>query len=237
MALITETTAKANLRNLNGQRVFYLGEGDRLTPGARDFLRAGRITVLPASQARPAQYKTLQGAVYLEKPEEMTHLNGEILVPKDHPRIAFRGWADLLEGELLLAAKQAGEEGYAAIARELEECLELVRQSIRCDVLEEPMATVCLGGLTEEALRARSHNPQKYYGQPHFMPEVGQSKTLLMINRVRSIARMTELRCFGAFRDTEGRCTRKDLLLAYNRLSSFLWILEIRLAGGKENRP
>ena len=39
MALFTEAAVRANLRNREGRRVFYLGDGDRLTPGARDFLR------------------------------------------------------------------------------------------------------------------------------------------------------------------------------------------------------
>ena len=35
MALFTEAAVKANLRNRDGRRVFYLGREDRLTPGAR----------------------------------------------------------------------------------------------------------------------------------------------------------------------------------------------------------
>ena len=41
------------------------------------------------------------------KPEHMTHLRGNSLVRKDHPRILFRGWIDALEGELLLAGRTA----------------------------------------------------------------------------------------------------------------------------------
>ena len=36
------------------------------------------------------------------KPEHMTHLRGEELVFKDHPRIAFRGAIDSLESEIIL---------------------------------------------------------------------------------------------------------------------------------------
>lgn len=32
----------------------------------------------------------------------MTHLNGDFLVVKDHPRIIFRGKLDTLESELIL---------------------------------------------------------------------------------------------------------------------------------------
>ena len=33
-----------------------------------------------------------------------------------------------------------------------------------------------------------------------------------------------------------GLCTREDLLQGFNRLSSYLWILEIRLASGQEKK-
>ena len=70
-------------------------------------------------------------SVQRPKPEHMTHLRGNILVRKDHPRILFRGWIDALEGELLLAGKTALEEGKAQTAAELKEALELTRSLIR----------------------------------------------------------------------------------------------------------
>ena len=89
--LYTEQQAKANIRNRNGKRVFYLGKGDQLTSGARDWLRQERIEILPGEQAKPQRYKLLTGGFLEEKPEHMTHLNGDLLVPKNHPRILFRG--------------------------------------------------------------------------------------------------------------------------------------------------
>lgn len=236
MALFTTESVRANLRNKEGRRVFYLGPEDRLTPGARDFLRDHHIEILPAAQAKPQSWRTPLGGEFRRKPEYMTHLNGETLVPKDHPRILFRGQADTLEADLLLAQWSAMEEGYRSVGTELGQCLELVRTILARDVLEQPLEQILLGGLDEEQLRARSHRPQDFYGQPHFMPTWEQGRTLLLVNRARTTARAAELACYGAFRDREGLCTREDLLLAFNRLSSFLWILEIRLASGKEER-
>lgn len=236
MALFTEAVVRANLRNREGRRVFYLGDGDRLTPGARDFLRDNHIELLPAEKARPQVYKTLQGAELREKPEHMTHLDAQILVPKDHPRILFRGQVDALEADLLLAQREALDEGYRAICKDLGDALEFARQALRRDVLNEPMEAIRLGGLDPAELRARSHMPQKYYHQPHFMPDHTQSRTLLTINRARTTARAAELACYRAFRDVSGLCTREDLLQGFNRLSSYLWILEIRLASGQEKK-
>ena len=78
-----------NLRNSDGKRVFYLGKGHQLTSDARDWLSRERIPILPGEQARPDGYRLLSGGILREKPEHMTHLNAEVLVPKTHPRIVF----------------------------------------------------------------------------------------------------------------------------------------------------
>ena len=49
----------------------------------------------------------------------MTHLDAQVLGPKDHPRIRFRGCVDSLEADLLLAQREAHDEGYRAICKDL----------------------------------------------------------------------------------------------------------------------
>lgn len=229
MAVYTEETVKANIRVRDGKRVFYLGERDHLTPTAKEWLRRDGVEVLPASLARPKAYATPAGGTMAEKPEHMTHLRENILVPKDHPRIAFRGMIDVLEAELLLCGRTALDEGRPQTALEMEEILSFVRHLIRCDVLEEPVPEFLLCGLTPAQLREQSHFPQKYYDQPHFMPKPSDSRTLLAVNRVRTVIRRTELAAYAAFKDMDGGVTRPDLIQALNRLSSLAWILMIRL--------
>ena len=101
----TEEAVKANIRNREGKRVFYLGAGDQLTPGARDWLRQEKIDILPASEARPERFELLGGGYIEEKPEHMTHLNSQVLVDKTHPRIAFRGALDTLEADTIRTAR------------------------------------------------------------------------------------------------------------------------------------
>ncbi len=215
---------RANIRNREGKRVFYLGQGDRLTPSARDWLSRERIPILPASQAGQDRYRLLSGGILEEKPEHMTHLNGEILVPKTHPRIAFRGKMDVLEAEIMLCQLNSGDRE----RRDLEQILALARKLIRCDVLEEPVTGETLCGMTQEELRQRSHFPQDFYGQPHFMPEYSDGARILHLNRVRTLARQVELAAMDAFSDREGNPTRPDILQALNRMSSMLYLLMIR---------
>ena len=218
--LYTESSVRDNIRNREGKRVFCLGKADTLTPGARDWLRSEKIQIISPAEIRPGRFLLLSGGFAEEKPEHMTHLNGEVLVPKTHPRIAFRGAMDTLEAELILSQLAAPRS-----AGKLEEILTLARKILRCDVLEEPLEDLTLCGLTEDQLRRRSHFPQEYYGTAHFMPEASHGQAIARINRARCAAREAELRACEAFADREGRPTRPDLLLALNRISSMLYLL------------
>lgn len=222
----------------NGTRgPVVVGRDQKLTPGARDWLAAHKIqAVFPAGREDPAapasaKYRTLFGATLNEKPEHMTHLKGNILVRKDHPRIAFRGMIDALEGEIMLA-QQASHE-YPALVKELEEALALVRRLIRCDVLDEPVGELRLCGYDAGQLREYSHYPDKYLGQPHFLPAYTDGPALLAVNKVRTLVRQTELSAYAAFKDVEGNVTREDIILALNRLSSLMWIIMIKLKAGQ----
>ena len=218
--LYSKQAVRDNIRNRDGKRVFYLGKGDQLTSDARDYLRSERIEILPASEARPERYRLLNGGYMEQKPEHMTHLNGEVLVEKTHPRILFRGKVDSLEAELLLCCAAA----QGNIRAQLQEALGYTRNLLRHEVLEEPVKEMPLGGMDGAALRQRSHRPQEFYGQPHFMPEPEDNLLLLQVNRVRCAARAAELAAVAAFGDT-----REDLLRAFNRLSSFLYLVMIQL--------
>lgn len=227
--LYTEESARANVRNRDGKRVFYLGRGDTLTPGARDFLSRERIEIRPGESAKIEEYRLLNGAVLREKPEHMTHLNGDVLVEKTHPRIRFRGTMDTLEAELLLCQLACGGQ----VRQALEEILALARMLIRCEVMGEPVPDTKLCGLTGEEQRQRSHRPQDYFGQAHFMPEVSDGETVLRLNRCRCAARAAELAAAAAFTDEDGNASRVDILRALNRMSSMIYLLMIMEKAGK----
>jgi len=225
--LYSEEAVRANIRNREGKRVFFLGKGDQLTSSARDFLTRERIEIRPAEQARIERYRLLGGGFLETKPEHMTHLHGDVLVPKDHPRICFRGKMDTLEAELILC--QQADRSLAAPAGEI---LALARRVIRCEVMDEPLTWDTLCGLTEAEQRKRSHFPQDYYGQPHFMPSWEDGPVIARLNRARCAAREAEVAAVAAFSDREGNPTRTDILQALNRMSSMLYILMVQRKSG-----
>jgi len=243
MALLSEEDVRR--MSDNGTRGPVVVRRDqRLTPGALEYLKAHRVEVVhpqgqageePDAPARP-RYQTLFGATLSEKPEHMTHLRGNVLVFKDHPRIAFRGWIDQLEAEILLAQQAAAGEGLGLLTEELEEVLDFVRHFIRFDVLEEPVGQMTLCGYTPEELREYSHYPERHFGQPHFLPRYTDGPALLALNKARTTVRQTELAAYAAFREPEGGVARPDILMGLNRLSSLLWILMIKRKAGRYER-
>lgn len=230
--LYTEQTVRDNIRNRDGKRVFFLSSADTLTPGARDYLTRERIQILPEEQAKIKQYRLLNGAVLQRKPEQMTHLNADVLVPKTHPRIAFRGAMDTLEAEMMLCQLNLRPE----LQKDMGQILTLARMLIRCEVMDEPVRSETLCGLTESEQRDRSHRPQVYYGQAHFMPEYTDGPEILWLNRCRCAIRNAELSAARAFVDSDGNATREDILKALNRMSSMVYILMIRVKSEIEGK-
>ncbi len=223
--LYDEAAVRANVRNREGRRVFFLGKGDTLTPSARDWLRAQRIEILPASKARITEYALPGGGTTAKKPEEMTHLRGNVLVPKTSPIIAFRGAMDSLQAEILWAQLSVAPK----TQRMLEEILQLSRNILRLEVMQEPAAQDSLCGFTADELRQRSHQPQAYYGIAHFMPSREDGAAVLALNRVRCAVRNAELAAARAFCPAGGGCERPDILLLLNRMSSMVYLLMIQL--------
>ncbi len=198
--LFTEQTVLTAVQEQGGIRTLFLNDGDRLTPSARDLLRRENITL---SQ---------------KKAEHMTHLNKESLVTKGHPIIAFRGKLDTLQAEILLLQKDVPMQA-------LDDMLALVRRLMQAEVLNRPLEQYTIGGMDEKELHERSHQPQKYYGIGHFLPSKEDDVVLLRLNRLRTVIRETELACYHAFAQKNGKLSRTDILTALNRLSSACWVL------------
>ena len=85
------------------------------------------MTVEPIAPAGGAPRYVIEatGEAVEEKPEEMTHLRGNRLVSKTHPRILFRGKVDSLMAAFLSAEVTAAEENRRNVLEGLEELLGL----------------------------------------------------------------------------------------------------------------
>ena len=188
-------------------------------------------TPIAASGAnRFVDYKTGKG--YSEKPEYMTHLRGNILVEKNHPRIVFRGKLDSLEALIMQTQITAQENGYQNIADDLEDVMNFVQHILACEVKEEPLADIKVLGLNSAELRYASHHLIEVFGIQHSVPQYSMGKVSASLNTLRTFIRETELAAAEAF--TEGTTvTRSDIIEALNRLSSAVYIIFCKKTAGQ----
>ena len=178
-------------------------------------------------------YETIFGAKLNEKPEHMTHLRGNLLVFKDHPRIAFRGAIDSLEAEIVMTQISAEKQHLPQMIKDLEEIIKFIRRLLRNEVCGEPIGEFTLQGLDAKELREHSHHPSKYYGIKHFLPHYKQGEMVAYLNKLRTLTRQTELIAYKAFKDEYGQVSREDIIKSLNRLSSLFWVMMFKYLAGK----
>lgn len=188
-----------------------------------------QITKEVTAKNKDYKYRTIFGAKLQEKPEHMTSLRGDLLVFKDHPRIAFRGRIDSLESKILEVQVLAEKKGMPKLTADLQEVLHFVRNLIRCEVSGEELKEFALQGLTEAELRDQSHHPSKYFGMRHFLPDYRMGELVVALNSLRTQTRETELVAYDAFKSQYGEVGREDLILALNKLSSLFWIMMFKV--------
>ncbi|WP_028546184.1 ethanolamine utilization cobalamin adenosyltransferase [Paenibacillus taiwanensis] len=192
------------------------------------------LDVEPATEGKK-RFRTLYGGFLETKPEHMTHLYGNMLVFKDHPRILFRGKLDSLETKLLEAQISCQKLKMFKLVEDLEEILQFVRKIVRCEVLSESIEEFHLLGMTPKELREQSHFPKKYFGLEHFQPSYDMGEAVVVINALRTMTRETELLAYQAFKQEHGNAEREDIIRTLNRLSSLFWIIMFRIRVGQYN--
>lgn len=206
-----------------------------VTPTAREYLRDRKVRLVIGTHEamhrtpiKPQGGCTYQDAAtgegYAEKPEDMTHLRGNLLVPKTHPRIELRGRLDSLQAQILLL--QADSAG--ALRSDLGSVLKYVQSILGAEVKDEPLAEVTLFGLDHSELRRQSHNVRETFGIDHPIPDCRMGKTALKLNLLRTQVREAELAAAHAFPKGE----RTDIVQHLNRLSSGIYILFCRVISG-----
>lgn len=169
-----------------------------------------------------------------EKPEEMTHLWGNHLVSKTHPRILFRGKVDSLMAAILEAQVLAHQRGNTLLREQLGEVLSYLRLILGAEVKESPLLETSLLGLNEKELRQISHNVKERFGIDHPIPVWEMGELPLRLNTLRAYVRETELVAVVAF-GLDSESPRSDIIRAMNRLSSALYILFCMLVAQERN--
>ena len=195
--------------------------------------KAMPMAAVPQGADHKPQYVNGEtGEVLSVKPENMTHLHGNVLVPKTHPQIAFRGMLDSLEAKIMSLQVTASENGLHRLTDALDEVLAYVRQILSAEVLDKELGEIHLLGLDSAGLRYESHHIKEIYGIPHPMPEYRMGRICIGLNELRTFVRETEFGGGQSFPSGD-TCTRPDIVEAMNRLSSVIYILFCRQLTGR----
>ncbi len=245
MEVLQEDTVR-QLHLKRGRTEIHIAPGTYVTQQARDYMKEKRLNLIvdgeppenrdirPAPEMAAGRFRTEDGKALDRKPEHMTHLHGNVLVPKTHPRIVLRGRLDSLEAEVICLQTRARGAGEDALAGWLGEITVFCRSLMCSEVTEKPLDEWTLLGLRSQELREQSQQPRKYFGIGHLLPDCSLGKWSVELNRLRALSRQTELAAAEAFVRPDGTAARTDLLEGYNRLSSAFYLLMLRLAAERE---
>lgn len=235
MKVITEAILRDELKN-SRQEYYCTPEGALLSPAAREYLQQRRIKILkePPEKRTQVYIDAETGAAYKEKPEHMCHLHGNRLVPKNHPRILFRGKLDSVQSMIVLDQALMADSGAPAkLIEDLNDVLLTLQTIMKCEVLDQALEEGLIIGLTHGELRARSHDPMKFYGvRPMIKPDHTMGIQYAILNRERAAIREVEAAAVAAF-CRDGTCSRTDIIQGLNRLSSVLHIMMCKWLAGQ----
>lgn len=251
-AFITETWLREHFTLTPGTEVQLPADG-KLTPAARALLAERHIPVrfvdeqgrtftevvghgeeperhrvhpLTGSDDHAKPACLMCGQQVGRKPEALTHLDGHTLVAKNSPRLKLRGKLDTAIAHAVWVQSELSEaERQSTLGGWLSDVRSALGTALRCEVTGEPMAPVRMGDLDDEAIHRLSHDPLRYFGHDHLVPEQSQGPTLARLNLLRAQIREAELAAADVYIDREFNVLRPDLLQALNRLSSAVYVL------------
>ncbi|EFM3481073.1 ethanolamine utilization cob(I)yrinic acid a,c-diamide adenosyltransferase EutT [Escherichia coli] len=218
---ITEAWLRANHTLSEGAEI-HLPADSRLTPSARELLESrhlrikfideqGRLFVddeqqqpqpvhgLTSSDEHPQACCELCRQPVAKKPDTLTHLSAEKMVAKSDPRLGFRA---VLDSTISLAVWLQIE-------------------------LAEPLGCQAIVGLSDEDLHRLSHQPLRYLGHDHLVPEASHGRDAALLNLLRTKVREAETVAAQVFITRSFEVLRPDILQALNRLSSTVYVMMI----------
>ena len=137
---------------------------------------------------------------------------------KNDSRMLLRGKLDTLNAQMILIQTCSLNQEYVS---DVEEVRQVIRHLQRCEAMNEVYeGRLILWGIDEDEIHTRSHNPMKYYGLGHILPDKDMKRESAELNLLRTLIREAELISCRVFDDDALRISH-----ILNRLSSALYIL------------
>lgn len=247
MHVISETYLKQHFGlNTNGE--ICLPKGCELSSGARALLQERNIHIryinergevfiedneqkvhpLKLSNTIPDCHCVLCGSALQDKPAYMTHLDDKNLVPKNHPRIQFRGEIDAVTCECVEIQCLFAENNIAQLMQNsLSDVRSYLGQVMQAEVLNTPLPLATICNKESEEIHQWSHFPLKYLGYDHILPDMRFGLEVAKLNSLRASVRRLEMTACSLYIDSAYNVSREDIIAGLNSLSSVIYVLMI----------
>jgi len=251
---ITETWLRERFSLGQGTEI-HLPADSKLTSAARELLNERRIVVKYADEAGRIFLDKAPGAQTPElkrvnpltgcgerhggsclmcrqpvqnKPDTLTHLDARGLVAKNDPRLKLRGKLDSAIAFAVFTQAEFDPQGrYPALALWLADIRSALGNVLKAEVSGTAMPPIAMGDMDEEAIHAVSHNPLKYLGHDHLLPEANQGARVARLNLLRAQIREAELYAADVYIARDFTVARPDIMQGLNRLSSAVYVLTL----------
>lgn len=247
--VLTEEKLRALYKKDENMKEISLEKGTILTPSARQFLIDRDIKIIEKTNGKREEkkeiketvneelkpkYKGILGELYMEKPEYMTQIYGNILVKKDNKRIVFRGLIDSFQSHWLVLMKDLESIKNNKLQKDLESIEKFIKNILVSEVIGEALVEIKVLEKNLDEIKEISHNPKKYFNREHlFGISSKDSYLVIKLNEMRALSREMEIKGVEAFVKENGTVERRDILLALNRLSSAIYIMMLRGVSGE----
>lgn len=207
-------------------RVYLSEEGQGSHAQAQAKQSETRVHPLTSGNTRPESNCAVCNSHVEKKPELLTLLDDKQLVPKTHPRIRLRGKLDTLIAQTVLVQTQFDpDKKYPMLHKLLADLRSFIGNIMRCEVTGETLSPLGMGILNEETIHSISHQPLKYLGHDHILPEQEHGVNVALLNLLRAMVREVELDACNIFINDTFKLTREDIVQGLNRLSSAFYVL------------
>lgn len=202
----------------------------------RDF---EKVHPLNRSHGRPKNTCSLCAGDVPKKPALLTHLDNHMLVLKSHPRILLRGKLDTCICYCVEIQCEMRNQTRIEITKDMEllngfmaDIRSYLGQVLQAEVTGKDLPLPSLGLFGAATLHTWSHNPLKYLGHDHMLPDVMYGPLVAKLNILRAQIRELELTAIEAFSDNmahfaSANIQREDIIAGVNRLSSAVYVVMI----------
>ncbi|MFV0429426.1 MAG: hypothetical protein ACK5KO_08375 [Arachnia sp.] len=255
--IITEAELRDQLRRPSPGATVMIPTGARLSPAATDFVAQWSLvvttvaqpeqpppvipsadeewdtaSVFPVNLGGETPTCTCCGMAVTTKVSGLTQLNAFNFALKTHPRIKLRGRVDSLHAMVLLTQRKAVEADEAELARDMGTIAAYCRELTSAEYNERPVAELRLAGWDAEAIHRATHDPKASIGVDHLTINATDPELQHLLNLARTMAREVEVAAMEAF-PSPHHPYGASICGAFNRLSSTVYFLQLRLAAGQ----